>query len=390
MKSARYAMIGGSMAVVLLLLGMNSRSSSEIGLLGPEVDGLRMGLRITTRNIKGEDAYDVRIRILNTGSRPVTLVGPAAYEGKDNNYAEWLKAEMCFITFPELLPPSAQTIGAMRESPNPQTTIRPGEEFTVSWSSQGRHLKSEDYYNTTPYFPSDGLYGVRARVLLGTKEGQEILLHSNEQAMCVGGSVALPKYGVAQVLRRDEEKQQVVLSLGSRHRIAKGDRFRVPGRFPSGWMLTVTEVNISSSRATAERTGPHKNDMEPLPPEGGKAQLWEFGQRDAIREPAVEENQLIHAGMTRRELEKVYRVDGGIFSPFEGERYVLRDQPVDGPKGKVLKVKVRFRPADMSDDVFQDAKKYREWMTENRTGYGSDSDIVVYISKPYWEAPYFD
>jgi len=390
MRSARYAMIGGGMAVMLLLLGMKSQVNPEISLLGPEVNGLRLGLRITARNIKGKDMYDVRARILNTGSQPVTLVGLAPYEDKLNNYAEWLKAEMCFITFPELLPQSAQTGGVMRTSPNPQTTIRPGEEFTVSWSSEGRYLKSEDYYNTTPYFASDGLYGVRARVPLRIKEGQEILLHSNEQAVSVGGSVALPKYGVGYVVRRDEEEQKVVLSLGSRHRIAKGDRFRVPGRFPSGWMLTITEVNLASSRATVERTGPHKDDMEPLPPKNGKAQLWEFGQRKVIQEPAVEENQLLHAGMTRGELEKVCHGDGGIFSPFQGQRYVLRDQPADGPEGKVLKVRVRFRPADMSNEVFQDAKKYREWMTEQRKSYGSASDIVVHISEPYWEPAYFD
>ena len=390
MKLARCAMIGGGIIVVLLLLGMKSHSPPEISLLGPEVGGLRMGLRITTRNIKGKDTYDVRIRILNAGSQPVTLVGPPAYEGKSNNYAEWLKAEMCFITFPEILPPSAQTGGPMRTSPNPQTTIRPGEEFTVSWSSQGRYLKSEDYHNTTPYFPSDGLYGVRARVLLRTKEGQEILLHSNEQAVCVGGSVALPKYGVALVWRRDEEKQQVVLSLGSRHRIAKGDRFRVPGRFPSGWMLTVTEVNISSSRATVERTGPYKDDMEPLPPKSARAQLWEFGRRNEARQPSAEKDEFLYVGMTRREMEKAYQRDGGIFSPFEGERYVLSNQPADGPEGNVLKVKVRFRPANMSEKVFRDAKRYREWMAENRTEYGSKSDIVAGISAPYWEPPYFD
>lgn len=98
---------------------------------------------------------------------------------------------------------------------------------------------------------------------------------------------------------------------------------------------------------------------------------------------------LVHIGKTRRELEKVYYGDGGIFSLFEGERYVLKDQPPDGPAGHVLKVRILFRPASVSDEVYQDPKRFREWMLEQK-GYGSEDDIVVDISEPYWEPPYGD
>jgi len=403
MELKRYLIVFVSLTVLLLLLGMKSHPNQDINTLGPEVKGLRMGLDIQASSKSGKDSYTVRIWIVNTGSSPITLVGKAPYDGKSESYAQWLKEEMCFLTFPELLPPSAQTEGFERMSPNPQTTLSAGEKFTVTWKAEGRYLKSEHYYNTTPYFPSDGLYGVRAKVIVHTDKGQDMLLYSNEQVVPVGGSVALGKHGLAYVTHRDQEKQQVVLSLGSHHRIAKGDLFRVPGSSFSGWMLTVVEVRSFSSLATVEKSGPHKDTLEPMPPINGKAQLWEFGQRKAVLEVSAEFEQiksmlevsaehakhLVHVGKTRRELEKAYYGDGGLFIPFEGQRYILKNQPPDGPKGHVLKVRILFRPANVSDEVYRDPKKYREWMLQQK-GYCSQDDIVVDISAPYWEPPYFD
>ncbi len=401
MRTSRSAVAVAAILTVPLLFGMQSRSSICPGPLGPEVSGLRMGLQITTRRSNGVDRYDVRIRIRNTGPDAITLVGHAPYEGKTNTYAEWLKAEMCFETFPELLPPSAQTGGAMRTSPNPKTTIDPGEEFTVSWSSQGRCLKTEDYYNTTPYFASEGLYSVRARILLNTPEHRQILLHSNTQPISVGGIVTLPKYGVARVIQQDLRKQNVVLSLGSHHRIAKGDRFRVPGRFPSGWMLTVTQVSPWSCMATAERTGPDKEDMEPLPPKQAKAQLWEFGQADTSRESrrrpfltpiarrlSTLELESVRIGMTRKELEKLCYIDGAI-SSLTAERYVIKKLPPGGPEGIVLKINVSLKPAELSEEIYQDPEKFRKWRIEH--GWRpSERDVVMSISRPYREPPYCD
>ena len=177
MKVAKYAAVAGCLVIVLLSLGVDSGPTGGIELLGPEVGGLRMGLEIESRYVNGSDSYRVRIRIVNTGSDAVTLVGRAPYEGEVNDYAEWLRAEVCFATFPELIAPSAQTAGAMRVSADPTTTIGPRKEFTVSWQSHGRYLKTEHYYNTTPYFPSDGLFGVRATITLQTDQGKEIRLY---------------------------------------------------------------------------------------------------------------------------------------------------------------------------------------------------------------------
>jgi len=347
------------------------------------------------------DLYDVHIRLRNTRPDAITLVGPAPYEGKAYTYAEWLKIETCFETFPELMPPSAQTGGAMRATPNPQATIAPGEEVTVSWTSGGHYLKAEDYYNTTPYFPNEGLYSVRARILLHTEDRREILLHSNTQPVSVGGSVGLPKYGIAHVVQQDLQKQHVVLSLGSHHRIAKGDRFRVPYRFPSGWMLTVTEVRPWSCIATAEKTGLHKEDMEPLPPKHGKAQLWEFGRPGARREPpprslatpvaqqlSVPGLKSIRVGMARKELERFCYCDGGLVN-LTTERYILTEQPPDRPEGKVLKISVSFRPTYLTEEIYRNLEKLTEWYIGHRPR-PSDTDVVMSVSQPYWEPPYYD
>jgi hypothetical protein len=403
MKLKRYSIVFPGIAVLLLSLGMKSHPNRHLSTLGPKVKALRLGLDIHTYSNNDKDSYMVKIRIVNTGSKPVTLVGKAPYDSKSESYAEWLKTKICFLTFPELLPPSAQTEGFEQISPIPATTLSAGEKFTVTWKAEGRYLKSEHYYNTTPYFPSEGLYSVRAKVVVHTDKGQDILLYSNEQAVSIGGSVALGKHGLAYVTHSDVQKQQVVLNLGSHHRIARADVFHVSAGSFSGWMLTVVDVRPFSSVANAKKFGPRKDTLDPLPPKSGKAQLWEFGQRKAIRKINTEIEQiksmlqvspehakhLVYVGRTRRELEKTYYGDGGIFTPFEGERYILRDQPADRPEGHVLKVRVLFRPANLSDEVYRNPKKYSEWMLHQK-GYGSQDDIVVDISEPYWEPPYCD
>lgn len=130
--------------------------------------------------------------------------------------------------------------------------------------------------------------------------------------------------------------------------------------------------------------------IESIYREVGKAQIRESGQLKAILEVSEgHRKHLVHVGKTRRELEKVYYGDGGIFTPFQGQRYILKDQPADGPEGHVLKVRVLFRPANVSDEIYKDPKKFRKWMLEQK-GYYSEDDIVVDISAPYWEPPYVD
>ena len=99
----------------------------------------------------------------------------------------------------------------------------------------------------------------------------------------------------------------------------------------------------------------------------------------------------IRIGMTRRDLEKLCHVDGGITSLTGPERYVLNDQPLNRPQGKVLKVNVRYKPANVSEQLYQDPKKFKAWLREQRgSGRYSPDDVVVSVSPPYWEPPYCD
>ncbi|GEM_PF-1451943 len=242
---------------------------------GPENQGLRLRLAIETTHRDGQDHHTVRIGIVNVSSAPITLAATPAYESHAKDYATYLKAEMSFITFPEILPPSAQTAGNMVTSPPPAITIKPQREFKFQWQSKGRLLKNKDYYNTTPYFPGPGLYSVRARIKVLTKEGKEIPLYSNEQTVSIGGSAAMPKYATAKIVRIDSENKVVTIDLGSHHKIQKGDEFYCAGPFPNYWKLKVMKVRPWNCEASVTVHGNTKR-IDPMPPQHAVAQLWCF------------------------------------------------------------------------------------------------------------------
>jgi len=242
---------------------------------GPENQGLRLRLTIETTQKSGHDHHTVRMGIVNVSSAPITLVATPVYESQAKGYATYLKAEMAFVTFPEIIPPSAQTAGNMVTSPPPEITIKPQDEFKTQWQSQGNLLKDTDYYNTTPYLTGPGLYSVRARIHVLTKEGKEIPLYSNEQTVSIGGSTAMPKYATAKVIRVDKEKSTVTLDLGAHHKIQAGDEFYCAGPFPNYWKLKITKVNAWISQASVTVHG-NINKIDPLPPQHAVAQLWCF------------------------------------------------------------------------------------------------------------------
>ncbi|MBN2138153.1 MAG: hypothetical protein JW720_10115 [Sedimentisphaerales bacterium] len=390
MKTQKYTPVTGWIMAIISLPYFAQTLLADPPPLGPEFAGLRLGLQIDTEYIDGTDFYDVRLRIHNTTATPITLV--AAHNARQT-YAEWLKAEVCFSTFPEVLPPSAQTAIRWQEAPDPTTTIQPGKEFSVAWKSYGRYLKTEDYHNNTPCFPSDGLYSIRAKITLHTDTQEQITLHSNEQAISLGGSVAMPKRAVAYVAHLDDENRRVLLTAGANHRIVEGDRFFILGRFPNGWMMTVTQVQPDLSYAAVELIGPDK-EVSPLPPQSARAQLSDFKQIDppqdfhAVRELATSKPMPIRTGMTRKDLRQLCHLDGGI-SPLTQQRYVLNDTPPGGPQGQVLKVKISFKPKNCPDEIFHDADKFRNWLTEHRAPH-ADTDVVMNVSEPYWQSPYFD
>jgi glyoxylase-like metal-dependent hydrolase (beta-lactamase superfamily II) len=199
------------------------------------------------------------------------------------------------------------------------------------------------------------------------------------EKFCSGHSEMTDRAWIRSHIARMKERQKKVKAL-----MREGKNLeQIKGQFEGNEGRLVESIY-------RELTGPNKQELEPPPPRDAKAQLWEFVQRKSMPAVSAEHQKyLVYVGKTRRELKKVCYGDGGIFSPFEGERYVLRDQPADGPERQVLKVRVLFRPSNVSEEIFKDPKKFGKWMREHK-GYGSDSDIVVSISEPYWEPPYFD
>jgi hypothetical protein len=89
----------------------------------------------------------------------------------------------------------------------------------------------------------------------------------------------------------------------------------------------------------------------------------------ALVKEALNDSSHIKAGMTRAEVEKSFRADGGLqFFSKSGSttRYVYR-------KCELIKIDVKFEAAVVS-----------------QTGSWSPNDIVVSVSKPYLEYPFSD
>lgn len=252
-----------------------SASADEL-IAGPENHGLRMRLLISNAEEGSPDVYRVHIDLLNVGKEPVVLAARWVYEEEQGDYLDFLKKEISFVSFPEVMLDSAQTGGSWRKSPQPECEIEPGKSLQVEWVSAPRRLKPQGYYNTTPTFPSNGLYGVRAQLLAMSKDGQRILLTSNEQQISVGGSTKMPKHAVAHIIECDPENKKVRLDLGSDHRIELNDKFDTI-YFPiARWVITIVEVQDTTSTGSVEgilRDAPVDANVPTFPQKGRVAKL---------------------------------------------------------------------------------------------------------------------
>jgi hypothetical protein len=223
---------------------------------GPEDGGLRMRLMVAPRTDTSKGGYDVRVDLLNTSERAITLRA-----GWTRDDAGDLKDYIDAATSIECVPAVRRWTGGVmhteRKSPQPEQVLKPGETLSVRWRTEGRHLKNRvtnpnEVQN--PEFPFPGLYSVHATVNVVTSE-RTVALRSNEQLISVGGSRALPKSTLGQLLHVDADSKTARLSLGSLQKIAPGDQF---GHLSKGghWELTITEVEPSYSVGTLELKSP--------------------------------------------------------------------------------------------------------------------------------------
>ena len=220
---------------------------------GPENQGLRMNLHIENVDGNQPDVYKVGIRLANVGSTPIVLAAQWDYEEEKGDYREFLKRGVELTSFPEVKVESAQTAGSIRTSPQPTFEIKPGDSVAVEWVSAHRHLKPKGYYNTTPAeFLSDGLYSIRAKFLANSKNGNRILLYSNDCQLSVGKSTAMPKFAMARIIQADPTKGTVLITLGSDQKVEPNDRFECIFFPYAVWEILITEVNPNSSTGSVK------------------------------------------------------------------------------------------------------------------------------------------
>lgn len=210
---------------------------------GPENQELRMNLYIENADSNRTDVYKVGIRLTNVGTTPIVLVAQWYEEEEKGDYCEYLKRSVELISFPEAPQSTAQTaMRSERTSPQPTLEIKPGDTVAAEWVTARRYLKPQGYYNTAPTFPADGLYSIRARFLAVSKQGNRILLYSNDCQLAVGGSTMMPKFAMARIIKSDANEGKVILDIGSDQKIELNDKFKC-SIFPYiYWDILITEV----------------------------------------------------------------------------------------------------------------------------------------------------
>jgi len=242
--------------LILVAPHLGAAESAALPEPGPEDGGLRMRLVVVPRTDAGKEGYDVRVDLLNTSERAITL--RAGWRNEEmGDLKDYIDAAMSI----ECVPAVRRWMGGVqmghRKSPQPEQVLKPGEILPVRWQTDGRHLKNRvtnpnEVQN--PEFPFPGLYAVHATVNVITSEGA-FALRSNEQLVPVGGSRAMPKSTLGQLLQVEADEKTALLNLGSLQKIEPGDQFEHNSK-GDYWKLTITRVEPNHSVGSLELLKP--------------------------------------------------------------------------------------------------------------------------------------
>ena len=238
--------------LILVTLHLRAAETAVLPEPGPEDGGLRMRLVVVPRTNVSKEGYDVRVDLLNTSEHPTTL--RAGWDGEETgDLKDYIDAATSIECVPAVRRWSGHVGMWPRKSPQPEQVLKPGAVFSVSWQTEGRHLKNRvtnpiDVQN--PEFPFPGLYSVHATLHVITSEGT-VTLRSNEQLVPVGGSRATPKSTLGQLLDVGADGKTAMLSLGSLQKVNPGDQFEYSGMREHG-KLTVTKVTPNYSSGNLE------------------------------------------------------------------------------------------------------------------------------------------
>ena len=242
--------------LILVIPHLGAAESAALPEPGPEDGGLRMRLVVVPRADTGKEGYDVRVDLINTSERAITLRA-----GWTSDDAGDLKDYIDAATSVECVPPVRRWMGGVQErhrkSPQPEHVLMQGAVLSVRWQTEGRHLKNRvtnpnEVQN--PEFPFPGLYSVHGTLNVLTSAGT-FALRSNEQLVTVGGSRALPKSTVGQLWQVDADAKTAVLGLGSLQKVEVGDQFEHLSK-GDYWKLTIIQVEPTHSIGNLESQSP--------------------------------------------------------------------------------------------------------------------------------------
>ena len=280
-------LLGACIGGLLVLFAFLVQAEEALPDPGPENGGMRLRLVVRPESLTTNEAYHVRLDLLNVSEKPITLVADWSDESERGDYKEYLESDVSIETYPEIIGLMAQVYVGHRQTPQPQFVLEANKTLTLEWTSGGKRLKNKWTHpldTQNPALPTDGLYSVHASVKLCvaspaqvgsaatsksessgqpvTKERNDrgsqeaswgvphgtIFLRSNEQQVPIGGSQQLPKFHLGRVVGADNNRDTATINLGSWEKIELGDRFKIwSGSIPYTWEMTVTNVGRTYS-----------------------------------------------------------------------------------------------------------------------------------------------
>lgn len=255
---------------------------------GPETAGLRLRLVVESRRADFVDEFHVRVDLINVTDEPIKVSGDWPNHMK-GSFQEYMEGATSIRTYPDITQWGIQVMAPQQPVPKAEHILAGGETLSVKWTTKGRRLKNRVIHplsTRNPYFPSDGLYGVHAELLLKIEveteagktrrkeppspEDEErpghrlVLLRSNEQLVSVGGSNRSPKTAIAGVQHVSDDLKTAQIDVGTVEGIKPGDEFLARTGMSVLWKLTVTESRIGYSTASVKLEG--FGTSRPAPP----------------------------------------------------------------------------------------------------------------------------
>lgn len=263
-------------AVILLSTGACfAAESTGLPKPGPETAGLRLRFVVESRRADSVDEFHVRVDLINVTDEPIKVSGDWPNHMK-GSFQEYMEGATSIRAYPDITQWGIQVMAPRQPVPKAEHILSGGEALSVKWTAKGRRLKNRVIHplsTRNSYFPSDGLYGVHAELLLKieaeageTKRkeppGREeesgrrlVLLRSNEQLVSVGGSNRSPKTAIAGVQHVSDDLKTAQIDVGTVEGIKPGDEFLARTGMIAFWKLTVTESRIGYSTASVKLEG---------------------------------------------------------------------------------------------------------------------------------------